>query len=361
MKFVRLMLLVAFIFTLGASDAAAQQTAEDFYKKGVEIMKSGRYEPAIPFFDEAIKLNSNYVEAFLQRSRAKQNNQMDLKGAFEDVETVLQINPQMGEAYFERAQIRNSLILKMLKEKGSMTMAEILPFKKLLLEDLNSAIDNGFKNKRIYSYRAGILSRDFDNQTDAIKDYTAAMSFDPDDFHLLNNRALAKRQNDDFQGAIADLREIIRRYDEAKTDNKVSAQKLDSLKGGAVFALNNLSSTYALSEDTASQMWAIEKSIELQPTASAYLSRGRHKMIFGSLDDAITDYNKAIEMSGGKIGRYILDRGIVYHLQGKVTEAQADFEQAVKLEPHLKRSVNYWLELARRQREQKRVRVELPK
>ncbi len=353
---------VSFVLCLFYASAFSQQTAEEFYDKGVEMMKSGKYVEAIPLFDEALNLNSSYTEALLERSRAKSNNQRDLKGAFADVESALLLNPKYGEAYFERARLRNSMLIKKVKEKGSMSEEEILPFFKAILEDVNLAIENGFKNKRSYTYRAELQSRHFDNQTDAIKDYTVALTYDADDSQLLISRSHAKRNNDDFQGSIDDLREVIRRYDEAKKDNKISVQKLASLKSAAVMALVNLSSDYGMIEKPDLQLWAIEKSIELQPTAIAYIALARHKMIFGDLDESISAYTKAIEMSGEKSGLYFIDRGIVYTLQGKLAEAEADFEQGKKIQPNLKNyNLKYSLELARRQREQKKVRVELPK
>lgn len=360
MKIISKTFLVLIALFLFGSTAFSQETAEKFFAKGVEIMKSGRYQPAIPFFDEAIRLNPNYAEAFLERSRAKSNNQRDLKGAMADIEKVLEIDPQLGEAYFERARLRNSMIIEMLKEKGPMPTQDVLPYNKAVLEDLNLAIENGLK-KNSYSYRAEYQSRHFDNQAEAIKDYTTALTYDKDDIQLLMGRAGAKRRNDDLQGSSDDLREVVRRYDEAKNNKQIPSQKLAEMKGAAVMALVNLSSNYALDEKPEQQLWAIEKSIELAPSASAYVSRGRYKLIFGNLDDSIADYTKAIELSGGKIGHYFMDRGVAYQLNGKTAEAEADFEQGRKIDPNLKNyNLRYWLELAKRQREQQRVKVELP-
>ena len=353
--------LVLMVFLSLTSSAFSQKTAEDFYNKGLEIIKSGRYKEAIPLFDEAIKLNSNYVEALLERSRARSNNQTDLKGGLADLETILQIDPRHGEAYFERAVLRNAFIIEMLKEKGSMSSEEILPFNKTILEDLDAAIANGFKNKLSYSCRAETQSREFDNQAEAIKDYTEALKYDRDDTYLLINRSHAKRENGDSQGAIDDLQEIVRHYDEAKTNSQTSAQKLGTLKGAAIMALINLSSTFATEDKPDLQLWAIEKSIELQPTAMAYISLARYKMIYGSLDESIADYTKAIEMSDGKLGYYFMSRGIIYQLLGKSAEAEADFAQGRKIDPFFKDyNVKYWLELSKRQHEQRKVRVELP-
>lgn len=355
--------LLLLTLCLAFSSVFAQQpTAEDFYNKGLEIIKTGRYKEAIPYFDKAIQLNSQYVEALLERSRARSNNQADLPGAMADLNTLLQINPQHGEAYFERAMVRSSLFMQVLKAKGTMRQEESLPYKKAIFEDVNTAINNGFRNKRVFLYRAEMFSRDFDEQTKAIEDYTAALSFDPDDSMILISRAHAKRRNDDLEGAIDDLREVVNRYDAAKENPQTDAKKLAFMKGAAIMALTNLSSTYALDEKPDLQLWAIQKSLEIQPTDLGYAALARYQKIFGELDDALANYNKAIEMTNGKRGIYFIDRGIVLYLQGKITEAEADFAKALEIDPNLKYyNVKYFLEVSKRQREQRKVKVELPR
>lgn len=354
--------LLLLVLCLSFSSVFAQQpTAEDYYKKGLEIIKTGRYKEAIPYFDKALQLNSQYVEALLERSRARSNNQADLQGAMADLNTLLQINPRHGEAYFERALVRNALFLEVLKKKETMSEEEAMPYHKEILEDLNSAINNGFQNKRSYSYRAEMWSRNFDNQADAVKDYTAALSFEPDDLYLLINRANAKRRNEDFQGAIEDLQEIVSRYETAKNNPQTDANKLGMMKGAAIMALNNLSSSYALDEKPDLQLWAIQKSLEIQPTDTGYAALARYQRIFGELDDALASYNKAIEMTDGKRGIYFMDRGIVLYLQGKTAEAEADFAKGLEIDPYLKNyNVKYFIEVSKRQREQRKVKVDLP-
>lgn len=360
MKTFQKYILVFLILILFPADVFSQQTAEDFYRQGIELSKKGKYDAAIAAMDEAVKLKSDYAEAYLERSRFKQNNQRDLKGAFADIETVLQINPRLGEAYFERSRIRSSQFIELLGVRKTMSGEESLPYQKLILEDVNLAINYGYKNKRSFETRADLYERTFGDHRKAIEDFTAALGYDSDDTGILNNRALAKKNNRDMSGAIADLREIHNIYERRMRDKEYPAIKLQALKSAATIALNNLSSVYAESGDFPSQLWAIEKSIELEPTATGYAALGRYKTIFGELDEAIADYNKAIELWHGSPGFGFLDRGIAYYLQGKLAEAQADFNKVIEANPRMKNSIDYKIEVTRRQREQKRVRVELP-
>ncbi len=362
MKYVSgiVMLFVACCFF--SVSVSAQETAAEYYRRGTEIIKKGWYREAIHFFDEALKLDSNYVDALLARSRAKSNNQYDLKGAMADLETILQINPQFGEAFYERARIRDAMITEMVGKKGSMRAEEVLPFYKNVLEDLNAAILNGYQNERSYGYRAALHSRHLDNQAEAVKDYTEALKHDPDDPHILLSRSRAKRLSGDLDGSIDDLREVVRMY-ELNDSSQTAAEKRQTLKSAAVMALNNLSTTYALGERPDLQVWALEKSIAIEPSFSAYAALARHKVIHGDLDEAVADYSRAIEMSQNRVGAYFMDRGIVYLLQDKKPEAEADFARGRKIDPILEKTygVCYSLELARRQREQRKVRVELPR
>ena len=361
MRVYKLVFLLLSSLTLFVPSLLAQQNAGEVYEKGMEVMRSGRYKEAIPYFDETLRLDSGHIGALLARSKAKSNNQADLKGALEDLTIVLQLDPQNGEAFFERAVLSNTMITFMIRDNGGMSSDELRPYLEAVLNDLNSAIGNGFANKRSFSYRAGYYSRHFRNHTAAIEDYTKALQYDPYDVHLLMNRAHARRGNDDLAGAETDFMEVYSRYEALRSDPKADSKRLAEMKGAAVVALNNLSSIYALSEDPEKQMWSIERSIELNPTAMAYISLARQKMIYGNLDESIADYSKAIEMSEGKVGRYYMDRGIAYMLQDRKAEAEADFQTGRKLDERLELfNLKYWLELARRQRTQRTVKVELP-
>lgn len=239
-------------------------------------------------------------------------------------------------------------------------MEESMPYLKKILEDLNLAIQNGMRTEAVFLARASMYSRDFRDELKAIEDYDAALEINPDNLNTWNVRAYAKLKLEDYEGAIADLRSLVRLYQEAYNKKLYSSEKLLELKRTTAMALSNLATVYADKDDSAKYFRAINKSIELLPTPTAYSSRARYHMIFGELDDAISDINQAIQLSNGKMGSYFIDRGIALHLQGKLDEAKADFEKGAELAPFLKQRINYRLELVKRQREQKRIRVELP-
>lgn len=339
-------------------NAFAQQTADAFYKQGVEQLKTHKYDAAIVSFTEAIKLNPAYLEAYLERSKARENNQRDLEGAFADVEKAIELNPSHGEAHFRRAGIRYAQIIK--RKEASNEIVEAT-FRKMLA-DFDLAIGYGYKTKDAYARRASIKCHDLDDCKTAIADFDAAIALDPNDFHLYINRSSAKRRSKDFAGAVADLREVVSGYygNQSSITDEAQKKMLDQQRGAVSMALLNLSSDLLMEESHEQALGAINQSLELYPeNASAYDARGRYKTIFGDLDEAIADYDRAIELRQNN-GIAFLGRGIALALQGKTAEAQKSFDKGFEILPHLKNQYSKRVELTRRQREQKKIKVELP-
>jgi tetratricopeptide (TPR) repeat protein len=346
------------LVTLLFSNVFAQQTAENFYQKGVEQIKAHKYDAAIVSFTEAIKLNPAYLEAYLERSKARENNQRDLEGAFADIEKAIELNPSHGEAHFLRAGIRYAQIVK--RKEASNEIVEAT-FRKMLA-DFDLAINYGYKTKDAYARRAGLKCHDLEDCKTAVADYDAAIALAPNDFNLYINRSNAKRSTKDFVGAVTDLREVVSRYygnQSANTDEK-QKKMLDEQRGAVSMALLNLTWDLMMEGSHEQALGAINQAIELYPNnASAYDSRGRYKTIFGDLDEAVADFDKAIEFRPNN-GMAFLGRAIALALQGKTVEAQKNFDKGFEILPHLKNQYSQRVELVRRQREQKKIKVELP-
>lgn len=346
-------LVVLFCF-----NAFAQQTADAFYKLGIEQIKTHKYDPAIVSFTEAIKLNPAHLEAYLERSKARENNQRDLEGAFADIEKVIELNPSYGEAYYRRALIRSAQMIKRKEPSNEIVEAT---FRKMLA-DFDLAIGYGYKTKYAFTSRAALKCRDLDDCKGALADYDAAITLDPNDFYLYLNRSNTKRHLKDYVGAVMDLREIISRYYTNQSPDLDEKQKkiLDENRGAVSMALLNLSSDLLMEESHEQALGAINQSLVLYPdNASAYDARGRYKTIFGDLDEAIADYDRAIELRQNN-GIAFLGRAVALALQGKTAESQKNFDKGFEILPHLKNQYSKRVELTRRQREQKKIKVELP-
>ena len=97
--------------------------ADALLQEGISFVEQGNYESAIQSFDQAIEINPDFVEAYVQRGRTY----LFLERQFEartDAEKAIEINVNYAESYFLRASIFYS--------EGSLQFA---------LDDLNRFIE----------------------------------------------------------------------------------------------------------------------------------------------------------------------------------------------------------------------------
>jgi len=74
------------------------------------------------------------------------------------------------------------------------------------------------------------------------------------------------------------------------------------------------------------------RSLNLVPRVGGFNDRANAKYAKGLLDDAIADFNKALELNPNDSGTY-LNRGNVKHAKGLYNEAITDFTKAIELDP----------------------------
>lgn len=71
-----LMTLASLCFTA----LAQENTAESWYQKGQELEKMGSWQAAVDAYDQAVKLNPEYKEAWCAKCKALSNVNLELSG-----------------------------------------------------------------------------------------------------------------------------------------------------------------------------------------------------------------------------------------------------------------------------------------
>ena len=105
-----------------------KDTATSFYESGISKLSLQDYRGAIQDFNKAIKLNPNDVEAFYGRGLSKDSLE-DYKGAIEDLNKAIELDPKYVEAFSGRGIAKISLGQKSsgcldLSKAGELGMSE---------------------------------------------------------------------------------------------------------------------------------------------------------------------------------------------------------------------------------------------
>ncbi|WP_236104020.1 tetratricopeptide repeat-containing S1 family peptidase [Sphaerospermopsis reniformis] len=193
----------------GVSDSTGTiKKAQELFKKGNEQFNQSDYQGAIALYNEAIKFNPNFAQAYYNRGSVR-NDLGDKQGAIDDFTQAIKINPNLADAYNNRGVVR--------KELGD---------KQGAIDDFTLAIKFNPNYAPAYNNRGNVRNESGDKQG-AIDDFTQAIKINPNLADPYNNRGIAKAQSGDRQAAIADLQQAARLFE--KQGRKADSQKAQIL------------------------------------------------------------------------------------------------------------------------------------
>ena len=149
------------------------ETAGVNFYKGLVKNASGEHKEAIKHYDEAIKINPQFFQAYNNRGNAKSALGKH-EEAIEDCDKAIKINPQLFQAYNNRGNAKS--------ESGRHEEA---------IEDYNKAIEINPQYARAY-YNRGNAKSESGRHEEAIEDYNKAIEINPQYATAYNNRGHAK-------------------------------------------------------------------------------------------------------------------------------------------------------------------------
>ncbi len=172
------------------------------------------YESALKFFNQAININSNYIEAYFQRGLL-QKKVFKYEEAIDNFTKVLEINPQFIEALFTRGECKIELFDSdendyFIHEANTKTIEEMRSWGDPL-QDCNKAIEIDPNNADFYQ-RRGCWKQELEDYQGAIDDYKKAIEINPSLY--LSSKYFYKRgririKSFDYKNALNDFSKAI--------------------------------------------------------------------------------------------------------------------------------------------------------
>ncbi len=277
---------------------ATAPKADDFFIQGVDKQEKGDKQAAIDNYNQAIKINPNYAEAYNNRGNVR-NDLGDKQAAIDDYNQAIKINPNDALAYNNRGLVR-----------------EDLGDKQGAIDDYNQAIKMNPNLAGAY-YNRGFARYDLGDKQAAIQDYNQALKINPNHAQAYINRGIARYDSGDKQGAIADYNQAIKinPNDDYAYYNRGNAR-------------SNLGDKQAAIND-------YNQALKINPNyAQAYNNRGIARSALGDKQAAIQDYNQAIKINPNNALAYN-NRGNARSALGDKQGAITDFNQVININPKL--------------------------
>ncbi len=304
--------------------------ADAYTNRGVARYMQEDLVGAVADYDEAIRLDPEGADAYNNRGGARYK-QEDLVGAMADYDEAIRLNPEHAGAYNNRGKARS--------DQGDLAGA---------VADYDEAIRLDPEFAMAYITR-GDARYDLGDRSGAIADYGEAIRLNPEDTEAYIKRGNARYFQKDLAGAVADYDEAIRLNPEYATafHNRGNARKDQGELAGAVAdydeairlnpeyatAFHNRGNARKDQGELAGAVADYDEAIRLNPEyADAYTNRGVARYVQGDLAGAVADYDEAIRLNPADATAYN-NWGVVRYVQGDLVGAVADYDEAIRLNP----------------------------
>ncbi|MBN2198962.1 MAG: tetratricopeptide repeat protein [Candidatus Aminicenantes bacterium] len=376
---------------------AAALVSRAVYRPGAEA------EARIRDCDAALSLNPNQAYAFTIRGLAR-GSVGDAAAALDDFERALELDPQSTDAHFGRGAVltaRGKLSEAIRAydralelhagagpkhappppaSKAKIHSGRAWTYEKSkdytrALDDLNRAIaldpDPGRKERYAQS-KARVLHQlarkelERKDNAGAIALLTEAISITPDNTSLRSARAEICARNGKWAQAAADYDELIRlepdkqtwrfdrgmarfalgRHDDALADfDRVLEIKAKNLYGARAHRGRGL--VFMERGDLDAALAEFDAALRYPPPfadSASYLPRGRIRLQRGDVKGALADLNLAVvvNIDPKDKAQALFFRGQAWAADDNAAKADADFKQAVELDPSLEQAVAAW-------------------
>lgn len=290
-------LILFFSFTVIMACDGPEVKKGRFLLKGNVRMQENDYPGAREFYNEALKIDGEFPDAYYNRGITYQITG-SYQEAIDDFTKAISFREGYADAYYQRglAYFDNGEYYKSLEDAGYLTQLE--------------------EQERGY-FLEGLCHEALGNNQEALDAFSNALEVTPDNADLYVNRATIYYYLGEIESALADLK---------------LAEDLDPNESN----IYNLRSMIAFDQGEPQDAFDwVEKAIELnsgQPYF--YNNRGLYQLYLGRLEDGLADINLSLKQDSRNL--YALrNKGIYYVMNGDKELAINYLEDVVEKDPNI--------------------------
>lgn len=293
-KAVLLNLLLVFYFA-PLPFALGQNNSRELCGQAYGFIVANKYSEAMATLEAAIKADPKLPDAYLLRGRIRFDHLKQFEQAKSDFSKALELDPQYYDAYKAKALLE--LSLKQYSEAAA---------------DMTKAVAINAKDHHDYGLR-GVMYQKLRLHEKALQDFDLALQADPSDWKLRSLRATSLTGLKRYSEAIAEYTRVLP-FD--KTLNTLGFRSLTYYRAGKY--------SEALADATAM--------LKKEPNNwAAYQTLGHVASAKKDHKQALQYYDKSLKLKP-KEGNTLVSRGLTYAELGQLSNALADFSEALSLE-----------------------------
>jgi tetratricopeptide (TPR) repeat protein len=269
--------------------------ADDYFLTASESYEAGNYQQAGASYDKAIKLNSQYAEAYNNRGNLRYHHFNNPSGALADYDKAISLRPNSTLTYVNRGGLK--------ADKFNDIKGAIADF------DKSISLDN--KDYLVYNNRGYLKDAKLHDLRGAVLDYDRAIALNPRSVLPYNNRGnLNYHKLGKKEVAIAD-------YDQAIAANPQSP-----------IGYYNRGDLYYFEGDKTAALQDLMVVAELNPKGwTGLIAKGAIALEQRQAQAALNYFNQAVNLGAEPID-YHKYRGLAYQQLGKKSAAIAEWQKA---------------------------------
>ena len=340
----RLSLLVVFFLLFGSTSFA--QNAKKNYKSAQDFMEAKNYKDAIDQYSEALKLDAQYVDAYVGRAKAYEQTYL-FREAIEDYLRASTFDQKEASHYYNAARLNNLIDqpkkavenankaleidkkhLESMNEKAAALIA--LEQYKNALDVAQASIDEK-KNSMGYYYH-GLASAGLKDFEKAEYDFGRAIFYDEKNIKAYIEITKTLTVLNKFEEAISRINKALE-IDKKNAEALIAKGEVYRKKRDYPTAINNLSEAILVSKPN-------EKN-------KVHYTRGVYYQEFGQHEAAINDFTQVVVNDKNNFDA-IYARASSYEATFKYQKAIEDYQSLLKLSPYDEKARNLLKEASNR-------------